>query len=92
MAVKQRRTDLLNPPSGFEWVSCNGRDYGSAGNSIHLISKEARKREHWQTTVCGSTANQAGIWRRPAWNSTKPRCATCVEKEKTPPRGTTDVR
>ena len=77
-----RRFDLDNPPAGYEWVSCNARDYGSAGFSIHLIATEARKR-HWQTTVCGATASGPGIWRRPAWNSTKSKCHSCYEKGKT---------
>jgi hypothetical protein len=76
-----RRTDLDNPPAGFEWVSCNARDYGSAGFSIHLIAKEVRK-QHWQSTVCGATASAPGIWRRTAWNSTKPRCKACDDERK----------
>lgn len=79
---RPRRTDLNNPPTGFEWVTCNPRDYGSAGFSIHLIDSDVRK-QHWQTTVCGATANEPGIWRRPAWNSTKAKCGACFEREKT---------
>lgn len=82
MAKQHRRTDLLNPPTGFEWVSCNPRDYGSAGFQVHLIYSETRK-QHWQTTVCGATASGPGIWRRPAWNSTKAKCLSCYEKGKT---------
>lgn len=77
-----RRTDLDNPPAGYEWVSCNVREYGSAGLQVHLIATEARKREYWQSTVCGSTANVAGIWRRVSWNSTKPKCLSCHEEGK----------
>lgn len=74
-----RRTDLDNPPAGFEWVSCNVRDYGSAGLRVHLIRTSTRK-EHWQTTVCGSTASAPGIWRRVSWNSTKAKCLTCATR------------
>jgi hypothetical protein len=79
--MSERRTDLNDPPAGYEWVSCNARDYGSAGYSIHLIATATRK-EHWQSTVCGATASMPGIWRRPAWNSTKPRCGACDDERK----------
>ena len=72
--MSTRRTDLDNPPAGHEWVSCTARDYGPAGVQVHLIATEMRKREYWQNTICGSTASVAGIWRRPSWNSTKPKC------------------
>lgn len=71
------RPPIFPQPAGYEWVSCNARDYGSAGNEIHLIATAARK-EHWQTTLCGATASSPGIWRRPAWNSPKSRCRTCA--------------
>lgn len=82
MATQHRRTDLNSPPAGYEWVSCNPRDYGSAGFQVHLIATAVRK-QHWQTTVCGATASGPGIWRRPAWNSTKAKCLSCYEKGKT---------
>lgn len=66
-------------PEGYEWVTCNAREYGAAGHSLHLIATATRKKEAWQTTVCGCTANLRGIWRKPTWNSTKPRCRTCYD-------------
>lgn len=72
----------MAPPDGYEWVSCNPLEYGSAGYSIHLIASDMRKREHWQTTKCGATANLRGIWRRPAKNSPKPLCKGCTTRGK----------
>lgn len=72
-----RRTDLLNPPEGYEWVSCSPREFPSVGWAIHLIRTTAR-RQQWQTTRCGATASLPGIWRRPAPNSPKPLCTACT--------------
>lgn len=71
--------DRTEPPEGYTWVSCNVREYGVAGHTIHLISLETLKAEHWQTTACGSTANLRGIWRRPAKTSPKPECRDCLK-------------
>lgn len=65
-------------PDGYGWVSCNVREYGAAGLRIHLIRNTERANAYWQTTVCGATANQHGIWRRPAYNSRKPVCDECL--------------
>lgn len=65
-------------PEGYDWVTCNADRYGSAGNRVHLITHAQRRKEHWQTTVCGSTANVRGIWRRPVWNHSKPTCTECL--------------
>lgn len=59
----------------YDWVSCT--KFASVGASLsrHLILKTTRKKAHWQTTVCGSTASTKGVWRK---NRTKPECTSCV--------------
>jgi len=56
---------------GDRWVACSMQEFGDVGSVRHIV------RGLGVTTACGCTASHADIWRG---NTTKPRCASCVEK------------
>lgn len=64
----QRPAHTLMAP---RWASVNKREWPGTGQYRHLV----RRGHH--TSVCGTTALPASIWRG---NTTKPPCPECVRK------------